>query len=149
MSPTRLLALSLALSAPAYAEVAGSEGATLHRLTPAQIAAIGDAQAQRRDAVRVHILASLNELAAFSSNSTASSYLLPKKDMPFSFFSALAMKSAPLLAASDMAPERARYARGGREDDLPAGDVASGTLILGASSAPRAEARRARAPTRR
>ena len=49
MVSIRLLALSLVLSSPAYAEVAGSEGATLHRLTPAQIAAIGEAQAQRSD----------------------------------------------------------------------------------------------------
>ena len=40
-------AIIFTLSTPAYAQVAGSEGATVHRLTQAQIAAISDAQAQR------------------------------------------------------------------------------------------------------
>lgn len=41
--------LPLLLTAPAHAAIVADNGATIHRLTPAQIAAIGDAQAQRKD----------------------------------------------------------------------------------------------------
>jgi hypothetical protein len=53
--------------------------------------------------VHAQSLASLKWLAAFSSISDASSHLLPNKLIPFSFFSALASSSWPLLPESDMA----------------------------------------------
>ncbi len=49
MKFTSAIALTLLLTAPAHAAIVADNGVTIHRLTPAQIAAISDAQAQRKD----------------------------------------------------------------------------------------------------